>query len=413
MNELTIWDDPLTQTDITTLYNDGKYYAADDLGKDLNGWWQFESSFLVDSSGTWGDASLIVGGGSVTTIDTNLSPSTASASITTDEDTAGTIDLSSFASDVDGDDLTYSITTDVTNGTTALSGSTVTYTPNANYNGTDSFTWSVTDGSLSASGTVDITVNAVNDAPTTDDIATTIDENRTASRSTGITLQGSDIDGDDLTYSIVSAPSNGTASISGATLTYEANQDYNGTETITYKANDGTADSNTSTITITITPVNDTPVVTVGGSITNTQSLSFNGQPSVSSLNGYIVGPDNNPGFNNISDLSISLWTKFNEDDTWEGLFTNGYLQNSEIGFTVRREEDDNKIRLSQSENGVFVDLIESSSSVLASDGWTHIVFTRSGNEWKVYINGSYDGTNGVTMNASQLFDNTLSLIHI
>ena len=47
----------------------------------------------------------------------------------------------------------------------------------------------------SATGTN--TVNAVNDAPTTDDIATTIDENRVASRSTGITLQGSDIDGDD------------------------------------------------------------------------------------------------------------------------------------------------------------------------------------------------------------------------
>ena len=67
--------------------------------------------------------------------------------LTTDEDTAGTIDLSSFASDVDEDDLTYSITTDVTNGITKLSGSTVTYTPAANYNGTDSFTWSVTDGS--------------------------------------------------------------------------------------------------------------------------------------------------------------------------------------------------------------------------------------------------------------------------
>ena len=134
MNELTIWDDPLTQTDITTLYNDGKYYTADDLGKDLNGWWQFESSFLSVIR-HMGNASLIVGGGSVTTIDTNLSPSTASASITTDEDTAGTIDLSKAASDVDGDDLTHSITTDVTNGTTALSGSTVTYTPNANYNG--------------------------------------------------------------------------------------------------------------------------------------------------------------------------------------------------------------------------------------------------------------------------------------
>ena len=50
-----------------------------------------------------------------------------------------------------------------------------------------------------------------------------------------LVLQGSSVDGDNLTYSIVSAPSNGTASISGATLTYEANQDYISTETITYK----------------------------------------------------------------------------------------------------------------------------------------------------------------------------------
>ena len=252
---------------------------------------------------------VIIGAGSViiNDIPNNVTPMT----LTTDEDTAGTIDLSSFASDVDGDDLTYSITTDVTNGTTSLSGSTVTYTPTANYNGTDSFTWSVTDGSLSASGTVDITVNAVNDAPTTDDIATTIDENRMASRSTGITLQGSDVDGDDLTYTVVSGPSNGTASISGATLTYEANQDYNGTETITYKANDGTVDSNTSTITITITPVNDTPVVTgTGSSSTNSYSMKFTGDSE-----SYLTIPTPATDFFGANDsFTIGMW--FNQQST-------------------------------------------------------------------------------------------------
>ena len=105
---------------------------------------------------------------------------------------------------MDGDDLTYTLVTDVSNGTSSLSGSTVTYTPAANYNGSDSFSWKVNDGTVDSEvSEIEITVNAVNDAPTTDDIATTIDENRTASRSTGITLQGSDIEGDDLTYSIV------------------------------------------------------------------------------------------------------------------------------------------------------------------------------------------------------------------
>jgi len=61
--------------------------------------------------------------------------------------------------------------------------------------------------------------------------------------------------------------SNGTTSISGSTLTYTVNQDYNGTDTITYKANDGSLDSNTSTVTVTITPVNDDPVVNSGSAL--------------------------------------------------------------------------------------------------------------------------------------------------
>ena len=199
----------------------------------------------------------------------NDAPETEDQSASTNEDTAVTITLSVV--DVDTQQgMTRSIVSSPSNGSVVLSGSgnqTATYTPTTNWNGTDTFTWKANDGELDSNvSTVTITVAAVNDAPTTEDVSTTIDENRTASRSTGITLQGSDVDGDNLTYTVVSGPSNGNASIAGSILTYAANQDWNGTETITYKANDGTVDSNVSTVTITVAAVNDAPV---------TQNVSF------------------------------------------------------------------------------------------------------------------------------------------
>ena len=188
-------------------------------------------------------------------------PNTNDVSTTTDEDVAVAINLT--ADEYDGQNYSFNIVSDPSNGTVSLSGTTATYTPNQDWNGTDTFTFEATDDRIILGqrnvATATITVNAINDAPTTDDIATTIDENRTA-RMMGISLQGTDVDGDNLTYTVVSGPSNGDASIAGSILSYAANQDWNGTETITYKANDGTVDSNTSTITITITAINDAPV---------------------------------------------------------------------------------------------------------------------------------------------------------
>ena len=82
-----------------------------------------------------------------------------------------------------------------------------------------------------------------------------------------ITLDASDVDGDNLTYSLVSS-NNGTVTINGAIATYEPNQDWNGTDTFTYLANDGSEDSNTATVTIT---VNDSPFAgTEGKKVTST-----------------------------------------------------------------------------------------------------------------------------------------------
>jgi hypothetical protein len=126
--------------------------------------------------------------------------------------------------------------------------------------------------------TATITVNPVNDAPTANDVTTSTDENLFSrnntkiditydadndilfnnniketssfgnSNSVDITLDGTDVDGDNLTYSVVTI-NNGSVTINGAIATYEPTQDWNGTDTFTYKVNDGSLDSNTATVT--------------------------------------------------------------------------------------------------------------------------------------------------------------------
>ncbi len=167
------------------------------------------------------------------------------------------------ATDVEEDDLTYSIVGSPTYGTLgSLDGTQIVYTPNQDYNGEDSFTYKANDGELDSNiASVTITVNPVNDAPVVQNQSASTNEDTVVD----ITLLGSDIENDTLTYSIVES-NNGTISISGTTATYTPNQDWNGTDTFTYKANDGTDDSNTATVTVTVAAVNDAPV---------TQNVSF------------------------------------------------------------------------------------------------------------------------------------------
>src|SRR5206468_936158 len=86
----------------------------------------------------------------------------------------------------------------------------------------------------------------------------------------GVLNNDSDADNDPLTATVVSGPSHGTLSLdSTGKLTYAPNANFNGTDTFTYKANDGTADSNVATVTINVTPVNDAPVAAPDSYTTN------------------------------------------------------------------------------------------------------------------------------------------------
>ena len=152
-------------------------------------------------------------------------PTASAQSVAGNEDAIQTITLA--GSDADGDALTYTLATNPSNGTATLSGNVVTYTPNANYNGSDSFTYTVSDGQLtSEAATVDINITPVNDAPMAS--AQSASGNEDAAQT--ITMAGSDADGDPLTYALASNPSNGTATLGGdrVSLNFDGNDDYVG-----------------------------------------------------------------------------------------------------------------------------------------------------------------------------------------
>jgi hypothetical protein len=177
----------------------------------------------------------------------NLSPVANAQSAATSEDVAVSITLS--GSDPDSDPLTYAIATPPASGTLSGTAPSLTYTPDPNASGADSFTFTVSDGTLtSASATVSITVMATNDPPTANAQSLTTDEDTAAS----ITLSGSDLEAQPLTFSIASRPANGTLACTEASCSYMPASNFNGADSFTFTVSDGTATSAPASVSITV-----------------------------------------------------------------------------------------------------------------------------------------------------------------
>ncbi len=188
---------------------------------------------------------------SITVNAVNDAPVADDKAVTTDEDISAPITLT--GSDADGNSLTFSVVTGPASGSLSGAAPSLTYTPNANFNGADSFTYKANDGLLdSNTATVSITVNAVNDAPVANAGA-----DQSALVGDMVTLDGSassDVDGDPLTYSwsIISSPLGSSAALSDPTAVNPSfTLDQPGTYVAQLIVNDGATNSASDTMTIT------------------------------------------------------------------------------------------------------------------------------------------------------------------
>lgn len=196
----------------------------------------------------------------------NSPPQAFDDSVITDEDAPVTIAVLSNDLDRDGNPLLVAAVTDGANGTVSINADrTVTYTPAANFHGSDSFTYVASDGAGGADGaTVTVQINPVNDAPVAvDDAASTPEDTPVV---IDVLSNDHDVEGDPLSISIITAgPSHGTASTNGdGTVTYTPDADFNGSDSFDYFVTDGHGGFDRATVALTVTPVNDPPVADAG-----------------------------------------------------------------------------------------------------------------------------------------------------
>ncbi|MBV2134264.1 tandem-95 repeat protein, partial [Pseudomonas sp. MAP12] len=241
-----------------TIASDGSYTYAPAAN--------FHGTDSVDYTVTDGSLSD-VGTLTITVTAVNDAPVAVDDAASTAEDSVltGSVELDANDSDLDGDSLSVVAGTFATaqggSITIAADGS-YSYTPAANFHGTDSVDYTVTDGSLSDVGTLTITVTPVNDTPDAVNDSVTVAED---SGTTVINVLGNDSTGPDsgetLTVTGVTQPAvGGSVSLVGGVVSFTPDANWNGTTSFTYTVSDGNGGSDTATVDVTVTPVNDAPV---------------------------------------------------------------------------------------------------------------------------------------------------------
>ena len=237
----------------------------------------------------------------------NTAPTANSASATITEDAPGPVHLS--GSDPETCQLTFSLVTAPTKGTVNFAGqtadpcgpgspntdtTTVTYTPNANATGADTFTYKVNDGTVDSSpATASITISPVNDPA----VAQPTSASTTVNTAKVITLTGTDVDSCDLTF-VASAPGHGTLSSPSnpagcangnpntdtETITYTPNNGFTGPDSFTFTVNDGSGASAPATVSITVSGGSSTVtlVPTADAKVTTPRRTRTTGRPRTS-----------------------------------------------------------------------------------------------------------------------------------
>ncbi len=254
----------LPQNGSVTLLANGSYAYTPNA--DYNGTDSFEYEICDGGTPELCDRAIV----NITIESVNDAPIAVDDLYSTSEDTPISDDVS--VNDNDVDHPVVVTTTPVTppaNGTLVLNvDGTFSYTPNTDYNGTDSFEYEICDGGtpdLCDIASVQISISAENDAPIiAQNLSDAIPEDTSLSDS--VMSNATDVDGDNLSASLINGPTNGTLSLNAnGTYNYVPNPNFNGTDTFEYEiCDDGTPILCTNAeMTINVSPVNDMPIAVI------------------------------------------------------------------------------------------------------------------------------------------------------
>ncbi|HEX7861094.1 MAG TPA: Ig-like domain-containing protein [Verrucomicrobiae bacterium] len=188
----------------------------------------------------------------ITNLYMNRWPVAADLQVQTLEDTPVEIELQ--GTDADLDPLTFEVAY-LSDGTLSGTPPNLVWTPPANFSGTSWINFIVSDGVGFAYGLVEVTVTAVNDSPTAEDIAVAGPEDTELP----IALTGSDVEWDALTFEMLTEPEHGTLSGEPPNLVYTPAANFNGIDVFTYRVNDFAGSSQAAVVMIEIAAVNDQP----------------------------------------------------------------------------------------------------------------------------------------------------------
>uniref|UniRef100_UPI00235FA3BB tandem-95 repeat protein n=1 Tax=Vibrio parahaemolyticus TaxID=670 RepID=UPI00235FA3BB len=209
------------------------------------------------------DEDLVVSGSAnLDILPINDAPNAENDVITTEEDTAVTIDVLVNDSDVEGDALSIqSASVPKEQGTVEVVDGKLVFTPAENFNGEATISYIVTDGDLTDEAKVSVTVTPVNDSPVAVDDTTSIQEDTAVT--IDVLTNDTDVDGDKLSIESASVPKEqGTVEVVDGKLVFTPAENFNGDAEIAYTVTDGEL-TDEAKVTVTVNPVNDVPTIKV------------------------------------------------------------------------------------------------------------------------------------------------------
>lgn len=198
----------------------------------------------------------------------NDAPQAADDQFSVDADSAdNTLDVLANDTDADGDSLTITGVGEPANGQASVSGSSVIYTPEPGFTGTDSFTYAVEDGFEGQdTATVTVTVQSTNEPPIVGDLDAETLRNQPVE--IDVLAGASDPDGDPLNIASFTQPGNGTVTQTGNALRYQPSNEFVGSDSFTFTISDGRGGEATGSVVVDVEFVNRSPVANPDGATT-------------------------------------------------------------------------------------------------------------------------------------------------